>query len=151
MDWRAGQATVLGFAKSWTWLSTNTHYLAALMLDAEAESWWRNDPCLQGAAVSFCWRAGRDGKGRTWTVRDNTESRRAQHLPEEGRDCSGTEEKGPLPGMFMEGFREEVAFTRLWDRKKREWDIPLSGSNWNKGRKEWRVCGPWNRQGIQQD
>ena len=79
-------------------------------------------------------RWGRQGKN-TNKHRDDTK-RRAQHLPEEGRDCSGTEEKGPLPGMFMEGFQEEVVFTRLWDRKKRERDIPLNGSGWNKGRKE---------------
>lgn len=80
-------------------------------------------------------RWGRQGKN-TNRHREDTKRRRVQHLPEEGRDCSGTEEKGPLPGMFMEGFQEEVVFTRSWDRKKREREIPLSGRGWNKGRKE---------------
>ena len=79
-------------------------------------------------------RWGRQEKN-TNRQRDDTK-RRAQHLLEEGRDCSGTEEKGPLPGMFMEGFQEEVVFTRLWDRKKRKREIPLSGRGWNTGRKE---------------
>lgn len=30
----------------------------------------------------------------------------------------GLKRRDPLPRMVMEGFQEQVAFTRLWDRKK---------------------------------
>lgn len=85
-------------------------------------------------------RWGRQGKN-TNKHRDDTK-RRAQHLPEEGRDCSGTEEKGPLPGMFMEGFQEEVVFTRLWVRKKRERDIPLNEAAGTKAERNEEYVGP---------
>lgn len=47
----------------------------------------------------------------------------------------GLKEKGPLPGMFMEGFQEEVVFTRSWDRKKRERDS-IEWEGLEQGRKE---------------
>lgn len=62
---------------------------------------------------------------------------------EECRDYYGTEVKWLLPGRVMEGFQEEVAFTRLWP-EKREGEIPEGRSGLHKGTEEGRACGQQN-------